>query len=330
MQGIIAESSALIETLDHVSLIAPIQRPILIHGERGSGKELIAERLHFLSPRWDAPFLKVNCAAMSEELIDSALFGHESGAFTGATRQHSGYFERADGGTLFLDELATLPLRTQEKLLRVIEYGQFERLGGRETLEVDVRLVGATHEHLPALAAQGRFRHDLLDRLAFDVIHVPPLRARKDDILPLATHFATRMCAELSRPLFPGFSADAIATLLQHSWPGNVRELKSVVERSICHSAEHDEKIQQLRLDPFHSGEAITDNAPVPAFTSDKEPDKRMPLNFSDAVSEFELNLLQQALQDCQYHQRKTAEHLGLSYHQLRALLKKYRPKLQR
>ena len=185
----IGNSTALTRALDQLSHLASINRPILIIGERGTGKELAAERLHYLSARWDAPLIKVNCAAMADSLLDSELFGHEPGAFTGATRTHRGRFERADGGTLFLDELATMSVRLQEKLLRLVEYGEFERLGGQQTLSVDVRVVAATNADLRLLAREKLFREDLLDRLSFDVVHLPSLRHRVEDILELARHF---------------------------------------------------------------------------------------------------------------------------------------------
>ncbi len=213
--------------------LLPLEKPVLIVGERGTGKELIAARLHYLSNRWDAEFIKMNCAAISDSLLESELFGHESGAFTGATRNHRGRFERADGGTLFLDELATTSKLVQEKILRVIEYGEFERVGGNKTIRTSVRLVAATNEDLPTLADEGVFRRDLLDRLAFDVITLPPLRHRPDDITLLAEHFAINMATELGQTLFPGFTDRARETLLQHDWPGNVRELKNVVERCV-------------------------------------------------------------------------------------------------
>ncbi|TVR92356.1 MAG: phage shock protein operon transcriptional activator, partial [Wenzhouxiangellaceae bacterium] len=191
-QPLIGESPAFLEVLDDVSRAAALERSVLVVGERGTGKELIAERLHFLSPRWDRPLVKLNCAAISEGLLESELFGHEAGAFTDASRPRQGRFEMANGGTLFLDELATTSMNVQEKILRVVEYGQFERLGSSQTREVDVRLIGAANVDLPTLAEQGRFRADLLDRLAFDVITLPPLRERREDILPLAEHFAMR------------------------------------------------------------------------------------------------------------------------------------------
>src|SRR5882762_135066 len=164
---LLGESPAFRDMLAHVSRIAPLDRPVLVVGERGTGKELVAARINYLSSRWDKPFVKLNCAALAESLLDSELFGHEAGAFTGATRRRLSRFELADGGTLFLDEIATASLAVQEKILRVIEYGAFERVGGNEVQQVDVRVVAATNVDLPALAASGKFRADLLDRLAF-------------------------------------------------------------------------------------------------------------------------------------------------------------------
>ena len=259
--SIIGNSAALAQALDHVSRLAPVNRPILVLGERGTGKELAAERLHFLSPRWDAPLLKTNCAAMAESLLESDLFGHEAGAFTGATRTHVGRFERADGGTLFLDELGTMSLRLQEKLLRVVEYGEFERLGGQATLQVDVRVVAATHMDLRAMVRQGEFRADLLDRLSFDVVHLPALRQRREDIPELAEHFAVQMSAELGWELFAGFTADAMNTLQRHAWPGNIRELKNTVERSLHRWADPGHPVSEIVIDPFVSP---FEEAPLP------------------------------------------------------------------
>ena len=341
--NIIGGSLALTEALDHLSQLAPIARPVLVIGERGTGKELAGQRLHFLSPRWDAPFVKINCAAMAESLLESELFGHEAGAFTGATRQHIGRFERADGGTLFLDEVGTMSVRLQEKLLRLIEYGEFERVGGSQTLRVDVRIVAATNADLPAMATRDEFRADLLDRLSFDVVHMPPLRARTEDVLLLAEHFAVQLCAELGWALFPGFTDRARAQLLAHSWPGNVRELKNVVERSLFRWGEAEEPVGELVLDPFESpwvetGAAMDSSlssqispensgkaensefaAPAGATNGDAEP-----IGLRDAVDAFERQLLLRALAARDYHQGRTAEDLQLSYHQLRGLLRKH------
>jgi psp operon transcriptional activator len=325
--SILGDSSALTAALDHLSQLATIDRPVLILGERGTGKELAAQRLHFLSPRWDAPFLKVNCAAMAEGLLESELFGHEAGAFTGASRQHSGRFERADGGTLLLDEIATMSPRLQEKLLRLIEYGEFERVGGQKTLSVDVRVLGATHGDLQAMAAEGSFRHDLLDRLSFDVVHLPPLREREHDVLLLAEHFAVKLCAELGWPLFPGFSDHARQQLLSHAWPGNIRELKNAVERSLFRAGEADGPLQQLVLDPFlspYSSPPTTTPAPPAESTEPTTADRNAPPALRDAVDAYERELLLTGLAEHGYNQSRAAEALGLSYHQIRGLARKH------
>ncbi len=330
---IIGEAPVFLEMLEHVSRAAPMAKPVLVIGERGTGKELIASRLHFLSARWDQPLVKLNCASLTESLLESELFGHEAGAFTGATRQHVGRFERADGGTLFLDELATIPLRMQEKILRVIEYGEFERVGGSDTIAVDVRIVGATNENLPALAKRGRFRSDLLDRLAFDVINVPPLRLRREDVLALADTFALNITSELGRAFFPGFTPAARETLLAHPWPGNVRELKNVVERSVYRWEQHDEAVDVIHIDPFATafplmapaGEepsAMDVAVEVPPPAPRRNP--ATPVDLKAEVARLEIELIDLAMRHCRYNQRQTAEHLGLTYHQLRAALRKH------
>ena len=188
----IGQSSAFLDAVERASRAAPLNRPVLVVGERGTGKELIAERLHRLSTRWDGPLVTINCAALPETLIEAELFGHEAGAFTGATRAREGRFEEADGGTLFLDELGTLSMGAQERLLRAVEYGEVTRIGSSRPVRVDVRIVGATNEHLPNMVEKGRFRADLLDRLCFEVITLPPLRVREGDIeaapVPSVTH----------------------------------------------------------------------------------------------------------------------------------------------
>ena len=262
---LIGESPAFLAMLEHVSQAAKLLKPVLVIGERGTGKELITARLHYLSERWEQRLVRVNCAALTETLLESELFGHEAGAFTGATKMHQGCFEQADGGTLVLDELGTIPLRMQEKILRVIEYGEFQRVGGSRTLTSDARIVGSTNENLPALAAQGRFRSDLLDRLAFDVIHVPPLRARPEDIEVLAYHFAVNVTSELKRPFFPGFTEQAMVELKAHAWPGNVRELKNTVERSIYRAEDPEQPVAVLFFDPFASPFAPSEAQPAAA-----------------------------------------------------------------
>lgn len=333
MDRIIGESSTLVDTLAHVSRVAPLNRPVLVIGERGSGKEIIAERLHYLSERWQEQFDKVNCAAISESLLDSELFGHEVGAFTGATKKHIGRFERIDGGTLFLDELGTLPMRIQEKLLRVIEYGQFERVGGTETITVDARIVAATNANLPQMTHDGEFRADLLDRLAFDVIHVPPLRQRLEDLQALVDHFGSRMSIELEQLNYVGFSESALRELSKYDWPGNIRELRNVVERSLCHWQNTDEAIDRVIIDPFRSGSGSNSNLDKPTLehanpeTKDTNPEEQN-LTFHERVKALELELLRAALQRNKHHQERSAEDLGLSYHQLRALLRKYKSEI--
>lgn len=331
----IGESSSFLEMQEHISLVAPLNKPVLIVGERGTGKELIAARLHFLSKRWQQTFLKINCAAMSETLLEAQLFGHEAGAYTGATKLRKGYFERANGGTLFLDELANADMSVQEKILRVIEYGEFERLGGNETIEVDVRIVAATNEDLPALAQQKRFREDLLDRLAFDVITLPPLRERGDDILVLAEHFAVGMVKEIEGEFFAGFSASVAKALRNYSWPGNIRELKNVVERAVyqCGSG----VINHVVFNPFESpyrlkqkvskqDEAHSKVGELNSVPSSKPAAVELgeAIDFKTEVQEFEVNLLKRALETSQFNQKKAAEILGLTYHQLRGYLRKY------
>jgi psp operon transcriptional activator len=269
----------------------------------------------------------MNCAAISESLLETELFGHEVGAFTGATKMHQGRFERADKGSLFLDELATTSALVQEKLLRIIEYGEYERVGGSKTLNVDVRLIAATNEDLPSLANAGRFREDLLDRLAFDVITLPPLRARAEDIILLAEQFAVTMASDLGMELFPGFSDKAIETLLAHQWPGNIRELKNVVERSVYRAADDETPVDVITLDPFDSIFRPTGSRDktIAASSKSAEPNRHsFPLDFKQTVQDYEIDLIQKALSASQFNQKKTAETLGVTYHQLRGYMKKY------
>ena len=209
----VGQSNAVLDAIERASRAAALNRPVLVIGERGTGKELVAERLHHLSPRWAGPLVVMNCAALPESLIEAELFGHEAGSFTGATKTRHGRFEEADGGTLFLDELATLSSPAQDRLLRAVEYGEITRIGASKPVSVDVRIVAATNEHLPTLVEQGRFRADLLDRLSFEVITLPPLHARQGDIPLLAEHFGRRMGAELEWPNWPGFSDGIMAKM---------------------------------------------------------------------------------------------------------------------
>ncbi|EMF0918774.1 MULTISPECIES: phage shock protein operon transcriptional activator [Providencia] len=319
---IIGNSSNFLDVLERTSELAQLNKPILVIGERGTGKELIADRLHYLSPRWQEPFISLNCSGLNENLLDSELFGHEAGSFTGAQKRHQGRFERADKGTLFLDELATAPMSVQEKLLRVIEYGELERVGGSQSLKVNVRLVCATNANLPELAKEGRFRADLLDRLAFEVIRIPPLRERVSDIMLLAEHFAIAMCGELKRPYFSGFSPKAQQALEQYPWPGNIRELKNVVERSVYRHKDNDAPVETIIFDPFGEKLAVLSNP-------EKIPEQKislpsLPCDLRLWQQQSEKQLLEQALQQSQFNQRKAAQRLSLSYDQLRGLIKKH------
>ncbi|MGL5290385.1 MAG: phage shock protein operon transcriptional activator [Vibrionaceae bacterium] len=333
---LIGSSELFLSVLEHTSKLAVVNRPVLILGERGTGKELIAKRLHFLSPRWNKPLISLNCAALSEGLIDSELFGHEAGSFSGAKNRHQGRFERAQSGTLFLDELATAPPNVQEKLLRVLEYGEFERVGGAQVLQSDVRLICATNAYLPDLVKQNQFRADLLDRIAFDVIHLPPLRERQEDILPLADYFAIKMCQTLGYACFVGFSAQALHLLRHYPWPGNVRELKNVVERAVYRHGEQKKPIDHIVLDPFIQPWKKTQEVTFTAHTAPQVQDSNevqekidaqtvsLPCDLRHWQRQQELQLLQQALQQARYNQQQAAKLLGISYHQLRGLLRKH------
>ena len=344
--NLIGEASSFLEVIEQVSQLATLNKPILVVGERGTGKELIASRLHYLSSRWEQPFITLNCAAINENLLETELFGHESGAFTGANKRHLGRFELANKGTLFLDELGNSSMAVQEKLLRVIEYGEFERVGGNKTVKVDVRLVAATNENLPELARRGKFRADLLDRLAFDVVTLPPLRARLSDIPILSQHFALAMTKELGRDYFAGFSQNAEHELLNYPWPGNVRELKNVIERNI-YKTPHEQVLNKIQFDPFASPfqpnkQTILNDSIISSFNSEINVDDmpyieshihlqnqvelqsaenksphtsnqmtsqvEFPIDLKQSMIEQEINLINKALELAHFNQKKCAE----------------------
>lgn len=314
----LGQSEAFLTFQERLSRVARVDRPVLIVGERGTGKELAAKRLHYLSKRWEEPLVELNCAALSPSLIEAELFGHEAGAFTGALRRRPGVFEQADGGTVFLDELGNIPLPVQEKILRVVEYGVFQRVGGAEPVRVDVRIIGATNADLPALAREGRFMRDLLDRLSFEVLHVPPLRERREDILLIANHFAMRMAFELEHENPPEFS-DAVQNALEaHPWRGNIRELKNVIERAVY--LNDSGPIREIVFDPFPALQPEETSADSQHRT--KPP--RYPIDLATQVRELELCLLRGALEQARYNQRRAAAHLGLSYDAFRGLYRKY------
>lgn len=321
-QQLIGESPSFLGVLEHVSRVAPLNRPVLVIGERGTGKELIAARIHFLSTRWDSPFIKLNCAALAESLLETELFGHEAGAFTGAGKRRLGRFELANRGSLFLDELSSTSSGVQEKILRVIEYGEFERVGGSETICTDVRIIGATNDDLPSLAEKGKFRADLLDRLAFDVITLPPLRQRSEDIMTLAEHFAVKMTVELGMEIFNGFTEQARDALMHYAWPGNVRELKNVVERAVYSRQDADQPVSEIVFDPFESPWRPGEKSAQKDVKSTALPVE--PYDLKQSIQDEEVRRIEHALEHCRFNQKKTAEFLGMTYHQLRGYLRKY------
>ena len=331
-QQFIGQSTAFFDAVERASRAAPMRRPVLVVGERGTGKELIAERLHRQSDRWGEALITLNCAALPETLIEAELFGHEAGAFTGATRAREGRFEEADKGTLFLDELATLSMGAQERLLRAVEYGEVTRIGSSRPIRVDVRIVAATNEDLPRLAEEGRFRADLLDRLSFEVITLPPLRVREGDIPVLADYFGRRMAAELGWEEWPGFVAHIEEAMEAYPWPGNVRELRNVVERAVYRWDSWEQPIGDMQFDPFQSpwrplaGPVASPGAtaqlalPAPVTSPRFEPVTDLRL----AVDAHERTIIEQALGRHRWNQRQTAAALGLTYDQLRHCLKKH------
>ena len=345
----IGESDEFYRFQDILRKAASVNRPVLVIGERGSGKEFAASRLHYLSSRWKNSFVTLNCAALPPSLIETELFGHEAGAFTGASSKRRGRFEEADKGTLFLDEIALIPLEVQEKILRVVEYGTFERVGSSETIETDVRIIGAANQDLPSLCREGKFKQDLLDRLTFEVLFVPPLRARKSDIMVLADFFAQKMGRELGKSGNISFSEEIRNKLNSYSWPGNIRELKNTVERAV-YQAEgntvneiiidpfvnpYDENAVavisaadkvlpsvfsgELTEEPFHAG-FLSNNSSLDNF----QKEIRFPLDFSDYIDNVKKELISSALVVSENNQKKAAIMLNLSYDQFRGLYRKY------
>lgn len=305
---IVGEDPAFIEVLDVVRRVAPIPRSVLILGERGTGKELIAHAIHHAGSRKDNPFVAVNCAAFEENVLASELFGHERGAFTGADRKRVGRFERADTGTLFLDEIGHMSLEFQKKILRVLEYPRFERVGGESQVDVDVRVIAATNIDLQAEMRAGKFLRDLFDRLAFEVIEVPPLRRRTGDIVPLARHFMSKFLSEVPSLGTKELSPEAVAALESYQFPGNVRELKNIVERAVYRDTTHLIDRKDLLLYPQGSDDA------APAISD---------LPFKQQINNFETRLIKEALAACHGNNRKASQKLGLTYDQLKHIKKR-------
>ncbi|TWJ14187.1 sigma 54-interacting transcriptional regulator [Geobacter argillaceus] len=245
---IVGGNSGMRNVMEMVRQIASLNNTVLLMGETGTGKELIANAIHFASPRKDGPFIKVNCGAIPIELIDSELFGHERGAFTGATAEKRGRFERADGGTIFLDEIGELPPQAQVRLLRVLQNREVERVGGNKPISVDIRVIAATHRNLEGMVSENRFREDLWFRLNVFPIILPPLRQRKEDIPPLVRHFIAHKSREMGIAVPPGIAPGALDRLMNYSWPGNVREMENLVEREIIRN-----RGGQLMFDTLHA-----------------------------------------------------------------------------
>jgi DNA-binding NtrC family response regulator len=306
----IGKGAAMRAIFDKVAKTAPTTGRVLITGENGTGKELVARALHDHSKRADGPFVKLNCAAIPSELIESELFGHEKGAFTGATQQRRGKFELADGGTLFLDEIGDMTPSAQAKVLRVLQENELERVGGGETIKVDVRVVAATNKDLSAEIAAGRFREDLYYRLAVVPIELPPLRARREDIPQLVEHFLAQVCADNGRRL-KKVASGAMTLIMQHEWPGNVRELKNVVERLAILTGDA-EVITEADV-----GDALPRVKAVKSEFTRGTP-------FKDLVAGAERDIILAALEANDHHVSNTARELQLErshlYKKMRAL----------
>lgn len=302
-ENLLGTSPAMQRVFDVVKKVAPTDLTVLITGESGTGKELIANALHHNSPRKNGPFIKVNCAAMARELVESELFGHEKGAFTGAIAARDGKFEAADGGTLFLDEIGDMPLETQAKVLRVLQEREFERVGGNRTIKVDVRVLAATNKNLQQMVHEGKFREDLFFRLNVVSIGLPSLRERREDIPLLATHFLKEVTARYGHgPLT--FSADAYGLLLSAAWPGNVRELKNIVEASAVLAPGPEIHAYDVRLP---SQPDSTDTAAATTFKEAKQ----------QVVDAFERDFITRALQRHQGNVTRAATEMGMLRQQL-------------
>ncbi len=313
----IGESEEYLSFQESVSKVAKVDRPVLLIGERGTGKELAARRLHYMSKRWKSPLVTVNCAALSPSLIESELFGYERGAFTGAFSTRKGRFEEAEGGTLFLDEIGLVPLEVQEKILRVVEYGTYERVGSSETKEANVRIIGATNADLVKLCKEGRFKEDLLDRLSFEVLFLPPLRKRGEDILLLASYFASRMAMEIGEERLPHISRKVERELMEYEWPGNVRELKNVIERAVYREGA---EINHIDLNPFAD--------PYKEEPIVKEPAPMGLRSFREEHENLDILYIRKALEMSGHNQREAAALLGLTYDQFRGLYRKYKDRI--
>ncbi len=298
-------SPQIAEVVERIGRVARVPRPVLITGERGTGKEVVARAIHAAGERPEQPIVTVNCAAFSDSLLESELFGHEKGAFTGAEERTSGKFEQAAGGTLFLDEIGNMSQAFQQKILRVVEYGVFTRVGGSEEVSTDARIIAATNVNLEERMQAGEFLRDLYDRLSFEVIHIPPLRERPEDVEVLARHFLDEFMREI--PAFRGkdLAASALAALGKYDFPGNVRELKNIIERAAYRDVTNE-------ITPVDIG-MLPEREPEPAGDG-----------FEEKVENYRRGLIAGALETAGGNGAAAARSLGLSYHQFRYYLKKF------
>jgi two-component system response regulator PilR (NtrC family) len=319
IEGLIGRSPKMVEVYKVISKVANVAGTVLITGESGTGKELVARTLHRHSDRAAKPFMAINCGAIPEQLLESELFGHVKGAFTGAIANKAGLFEVAHGGTLLLDEVAEMSLALQVKLLRVLQDRLFRRVGGTEDIGVDVRVIAATNKHLPDLIRKGGFREDLFYRLNVIPIHLPSLRERPEDIPLLVEGFVTRFCQQNRRPAKP-VSEEAMALLARYSWPGNVRELENALERAIA--LEQSDVLTAASLPDEIRAWQPTEATPAAALAPPTIPPEG--LNLEDVVSQVERKLLLEALEKAGGVQTKAAQILGINFRSFRYRLKKY------
>jgi len=306
--NIIGQSAAMKSVFEKIRQIAPTKATVLIHGETGTGKELVAQAIHQNSPRKDGPFVKLNCAALAEGIIESELFGHEKGAFTGAVKSRRGRFELADGGTLFLDEIGEISLPVQAKLLRVLETQEFERVGGTETIKVDVRLIAATNKDLAVEVEKGNFREDLYYRLKVIEIYLPPLRDRREDI-PLLVDAFIREFSNMHGKKVRGITRGAMNLMMQYEWPGNVRELKNCVEGMVIFAGEKE----------------VLDVSDLPEhIRTPKLPGGQMPVYVGMSLEEIEKVAIEETLKACGYDKKRAAEVLSIGLRTLYRKQKEY------
>lgn len=319
--GIIGRSAAMVEVFHLVETVCRTNSTVLISGESGTGKELVARAMHMLSLRRDKPFVAVNCGAMPEALLESELFGHVRGAFTGADKDKKGLIEAADGGTVFLDEIGEMPQTMQVKLLRVLQERKYRRVGGTEEASANIRVIAATNRDLPALVGQGKFREDLFYRLNVIPIEMPALRERADDVGLIAEYFLSKYTSEMGKSI-DRFSPEAMALLKAYAWPGNVRELENVVERAVA--LESESRIMPATLpENLRSGRPAT-SRPTAAGTVDTSGASSEGFNLERHLQDIERSHLERALERVGGVQTRAADILGLSFRQFRYLAKKY------